>query len=79
MWTIYLSWKQQRSDEMDRSNSTHSHFGVVKSSIRSGDNALSAGGSSGGSAVAVATGQCHAYVEIQCMSATRTDERPTEH
>lgn len=44
------------------SHSTHSHFGPVKSSIVSqqGEGTLSAGGSSGGSAVAVATDQCYA-------------------
>ncbi|KAL1956676.1 hypothetical protein VTO42DRAFT_6926 [Malbranchea cinnamomea] len=42
------------------SHSTHSHFGAVKNSLSDGTEALSAGGSSGGSAVAVATGQCHA-------------------
>jgi aspartyl-tRNA(Asn)/glutamyl-tRNA(Gln) amidotransferase subunit A len=43
------------------SHSTHSRFGAVQNSIRqAGDKAVSAGGSSGGSAVAVATGQCYA-------------------
>ena len=68
--TIYLCL-EAGANKMDRSNSTHSHFGAVKSSIGSGDNALSAGGSSGGSAVAVATGQCHAYVETQNLCANR--------
>ena len=39
------------------SDSIHSHFGPVRNAISQD---LSAGGSSGGSAVAVATGQCHA-------------------
>lgn len=42
-----------------RSHSTHSRYGAVKNSV---NNKLTAGGSSGGSAVAVATGQCDAYV-----------------
>jgi aspartyl-tRNA(Asn)/glutamyl-tRNA(Gln) amidotransferase subunit A len=48
-----------------RSHSNHSRFGVVKH-IRTGLNgeALSPGGSSGGSAVAVASGQCYAYVLV---------------
>lgn len=43
------------------SHSTHSHFGVVKNGIKDGEGAegFSAGGSSGGSAVAVQTEQCH--------------------
>ncbi|KAK2732960.1 Trimeric GatFAB AmidoTransferase(AdT) complex subunit [Myotisia sp. PD_48] len=42
------------------SHSIHSHFGPVKNQNTAGLEPLSAGGSSGGSAVAVATGQCHA-------------------
>lgn len=42
------------------SHSTHSVFGPVKALGTSEEQALSAGGSSGGSAVAVATGQCWA-------------------
>ncbi len=38
-------------------HSTHSSFGSVKMEARDGE-ARSAGGSSGGNAVAVATGQC---------------------
>ncbi|EFR05500.1 glutamyl-tRNA(Gln) amidotransferase subunit A [Nannizzia gypsea CBS 118893] len=41
------------------SHSTHSHFGSVKNNC-GGEEYYSAGGSSGGSAIAVATGQCHA-------------------
>ena len=41
------------------SHSLHSHFGPVKQGGNERD-FLSAGGSSGGSAVAVATGQCWA-------------------
>jgi aspartyl-tRNA(Asn)/glutamyl-tRNA(Gln) amidotransferase subunit A len=41
------------------SHSTHSHFGPVKMERYEGEEA-SAGGSSGGSALAVATGQCWA-------------------
>ena len=43
------------------SHSTNSHFNPVSIDTNRG-NAMSAGGSSGGSAVAVATGQCHACV-----------------
>lgn len=43
------------------SHSTHSAFGSVQFSRREGEQ-LSAGGSSGGSAVAVASAQCWAYV-----------------
>lgn len=43
------------------SHSTNSHFGPVKLQRYPGEEA-SAGGSSGGSAVAVASGQCWAYV-----------------
>ncbi|KAF2761355.1 amidase signature enzyme [Pseudovirgaria hyperparasitica] len=43
------------------SHSTHSHFGPVSQVSASGQ-ITSVGGSSGGSAVAVATGQCHAAV-----------------
>lgn len=53
------------------SHSTHSHFGPVKNSFGfdrgegpDTEKSLSAGGSSGGSAVAVATDQCYAYVYI---------------
>ncbi|KAL1965436.1 hypothetical protein VTN77DRAFT_5692 [Rasamsonia byssochlamydoides] len=42
------------------SHSIHSRFGPVRNSRQDGDEALSAGGSSGGSAVAVATDQCYA-------------------
>ncbi|EGD89157.1 aspartyl/glutamyl-tRNA(Asn/Gln) amidotransferase, A subunit [Trichophyton rubrum D6] len=42
------------------SHSIHSHFGPVKNNKGGGEEFHSAGGSSGGSAVAVATGQCHA-------------------
>lgn len=42
------------------SHSIHSVFGAVKGLGTSGAQALSAGGSSGGSALAVATGQCWA-------------------
>lgn len=42
------------------SHSVHSRFGPVSSPRRDGEAALSAGGSSGGSAVAVATEQCYA-------------------
>ncbi|KAL2355202.1 Glutamyl-tRNA amidotransferase subunit A, mitochondrial [Cryomyces antarcticus] len=42
------------------SHSTHSHFNAVQSPFTRDGHALSAGGSSGGSAVAVATGQCWA-------------------
>lgn len=43
------------------SHSVHSRFGPVRNSRQDGDEApLSAGGSSGGSAVAVATEQCYA-------------------
>ncbi|KAL2215244.1 amidase signature domain-containing protein [Thermoascus aurantiacus ATCC 26904] len=42
------------------SHSIHSRFGPVRNFRRRGDEALSAGGSSGGSAVAVATDQCYA-------------------
>ncbi|EGD94281.1 glutamyl-tRNA amidotransferase [Trichophyton tonsurans CBS 112818] len=41
------------------SHSIHSHFGPVKNK-KGGEEFYSAGGSSGGSAIAVATGQCHA-------------------
>lgn len=45
------------------SHSVHSRFGPVKNINRSRDSShLSAGGSSGGSALAVATDQCHSYV-----------------
>ncbi|KAI9841101.1 MAG: Trimeric GatFAB AmidoTransferase(AdT) complex subunit [Sclerophora amabilis] len=43
------------------SHSTHSHFGPMKNFYKvGGDDELSAGGSSGGSALAVATWQCYA-------------------
>lgn len=42
------------------SHSVHSRFGPVSNPHRDGEAALSAGGSSGGSAVAVATEQCYA-------------------
>ena len=41
------------------SHSIYSHFGPVRNVYRDQDEGLSAGGSSGGSAVAVATGQCY--------------------
>jgi len=41
----------------------NSTWGSVKNNHTLGDDVLSAGGSSGGSAVAVATGQCDAYVQ----------------
>ena len=54
------------------SHSTHSRFGPVKSSFfvrgqegQGEEESLTAGGSSGGSAVAVATNQCYAYVACQ--------------
>jgi aspartyl-tRNA(Asn)/glutamyl-tRNA(Gln) amidotransferase subunit A len=50
------------------SHSTHSHFGPVKNyfdTVNGSEKSLSAGGSSGGSAVAVATDQCYAYVLTQ--------------
>lgn len=47
------------------SHSTHSHFGPVKNYFETVDGSLSAGGSSGGSAVAVATDQCYAFVFLQ--------------
>jgi aspartyl-tRNA(Asn)/glutamyl-tRNA(Gln) amidotransferase subunit A len=43
------------------SHSTHSIFGAVENPSITGE-ARSAGGSSGGSAMAVAEGQCWAYV-----------------
>lgn len=51
-------WKYYKTDG-DRSHSTHSHFGSVKNNTEDGEDAISAGGSSGGSAVAVSTRQCH--------------------
>lgn len=46
------------------SHSTHSRFGPVKNlRCDSSGQELSAGGSSGGSAVAVAADQCYAYVQ----------------
>ncbi|OJD13833.1 aspartyl/glutamyl-tRNA(Asn/Gln) amidotransferase, A subunit [Emergomyces pasteurianus Ep9510] len=42
------------------SHSIHSHFGPVNNIAEAGKEAVSPGGSSGGSAVAVATGQCFA-------------------
>ncbi|PGH23010.1 aspartyl/glutamyl-tRNA(Asn/Gln) amidotransferase, A subunit [Polytolypa hystricis UAMH7299] len=42
------------------SHSTNSHFGAVRNTSGPGGDAISPGGSSGGSAVAVSTGQCHA-------------------
>jgi aspartyl-tRNA(Asn)/glutamyl-tRNA(Gln) amidotransferase subunit A len=45
------------------SHSVNSHFKPVSIDTRRG-NAMSPGGSSGGSAVAVATGQCHACVAL---------------
>lgn len=50
------------------SHSTHSHFGPVKNyfdTVNGAEKSLSAGGSSGGSAVAAATDQCYAYVFIR--------------
>ena len=49
-----------RSDRLKRSNSTNSFHGAVQNIYTQDGDALSAGGSSGGSAVAVATGQCDA-------------------
>lgn len=43
------------------SHSTNSHYGSVKSHLGQRNEPLSAGGSSGGSAIAVATGQCLAW------------------
>lgn len=52
------------------SYSTHSRFGPVKSNLfihgSQKKESLSAGGSSGGSAVAVSTDQCYAYVLFLC-------------
>lgn len=48
-------------DNRHRSHSLHSAFGAVQNMIPG----LSAGGSSGGSAVAVATNQCDAYANPQ--------------
>ena len=45
-----------------RSHSLKSIHGPVKNPLRSSEDPVSAGGSSGGSAVAVATGQCFACV-----------------
>lgn len=45
---------------MTRSDSTNSIYGAVKNIYTQDGESLSAGGSSGGSAVAVATGQCDA-------------------
>lgn len=46
----------------------NSHFGMVKNHIQAGDDTLSPGGSSGGSAVAVATDQCRAYdTHVDCL------------
>ncbi|KAI9870433.1 MAG: Trimeric GatFAB AmidoTransferase(AdT) complex subunit, partial [Pleopsidium flavum] len=42
------------------SHSTHSCFGPVRNFVKGVKNDISAGGSSGGSAIAVATGQCNA-------------------
>ncbi|KAK2760036.1 Trimeric GatFAB AmidoTransferase(AdT) complex subunit [Arachnomyces sp. PD_36] len=42
------------------SHSTHSYFEPVKNAVGNSKDDISAGGSSGGSAVAVATGQCYA-------------------
>jgi len=46
------------------SHSTHTHFGPVVNPNSLQAEKASSGGSSGGSAVAVATGQCLAYVLI---------------
>ena len=46
----------------DRSHSTNSYFGPVRNRSSPSGEPLSAGGSSGGSAVAVATGQRELYV-----------------
>ena len=49
-------------NQIESSDSVNSiHGAVINPDTRDGE-ALSAGGSSGGSAVAVATGQCYAYV-----------------
>ncbi|EEH43947.2 aspartyl/glutamyl-tRNA(Asn/Gln) amidotransferase, A subunit [Paracoccidioides brasiliensis Pb18] len=42
------------------SHSMHSHFGPVGNVVAAGKEPISPGGSSGGSAIAVATGQCYA-------------------
>lgn len=47
-------------DKWQRSESTNSIYGAVKNIYSQDGEILSAGGSSGGSAVAVATGQCDA-------------------
>jgi aspartyl-tRNA(Asn)/glutamyl-tRNA(Gln) amidotransferase subunit A len=47
------------------SHSINSSFGVVQNTSADGE-LRSAGGSSGGSAVAVAKGQCWAYVVTKC-------------
>jgi hypothetical protein len=54
------------------SHSTHSHFGYVLNENLDGD-VISAGGSSGGSAVVVATGQCWAYVCMRWYGSKDTD------
>jgi aspartyl-tRNA(Asn)/glutamyl-tRNA(Gln) amidotransferase subunit A len=57
------------------SHSIHSHFGPVKSA-RCGDAGhLSAGGSSGGSAVAVATDQCYSYVMCRLPCVASNDKQ----
>lgn len=45
----------------------HSHFGPVSNIAEAGREPISPGGSSGGSAIAVATGQCYAYVQTACL------------
>ena len=50
------------ADLPSSSHTTNSFFGPTRSHLDSNGQSLSAGGSSGGSAVAVATDQCHAYV-----------------
>ena len=47
-------------DRQKRSDSTNSIYGAVENIYSQDGDSLSAGGSSGGSAVAVATGQCDA-------------------
>lgn len=58
------------------SHSVYSRFGPVRSFWQGRDaEPLSAGGSSGGSAVAVATGQCYAYVLFSASPPNRFTEK----
>lgn len=50
------------SNCLSRSYSTNSNNGTIKNIYTRDNEALTPGGSSGGSAVAVATDQCDAYV-----------------